>query len=86
MANARGKTTKSRYAQRTAEGDWSVLCMMPNVGTFAAAASEKVIQLAYLREPITSLDFDAGASPMLAETKKPNHEVGLSTAHPPLMG
>jgi hypothetical protein len=52
--------------------------MMPNVGTFAAAASEKVTQLAYLREPITSLDFDAGASPMLAETKKPNHEVGLS--------
>jgi hypothetical protein len=78
MANARGKTTKSRYAQRTAEGDWSLRCMMPNVCTVTAAASDKVIQLVYLRVPITSLDFDAGASPMLAQTKKPNHEVGLS--------
>lgn len=51
---------------------------MPNVCTVTAAASDKVIQLVYLRVPITSLDFDAGASPMLAQTKKPNHEVGLS--------
>jgi hypothetical protein len=78
VATARGKTTKSRYAQRTAEGDWSVLCMMPNVGTVTAEASEKVTQLAYLCEPITSFDFDAGASPMLARTKKPNRKVGLS--------
>jgi hypothetical protein len=51
---------------------------MPNVGTFTAEASEKVTQLAYLRESVTQLDFDAGTSPMLADTKKPNREVGLS--------
>ena len=52
--------------------------MMPNVGTVTATASEKMTQLRYLHAPKISLNFDAVASPMLAQTKKPNHEVGLS--------